>query len=51
MECKNCEAKMIRVRFDPYSFKSLYECPMCGQTYVSNKVDSKKTNFKGSAKK
>ena len=46
MKCHKCKASMVRVGFDPYSCVSVYECPMCGERYATDKMVIKTTKFK-----
>ena len=39
MKCKSCGGAMVRVAFDPYSFNTTYECPMCNERFVSNEFE------------
>lgn len=50
MKCKACNAPMYRVAFDPYTFNTTYECPGCGERFVSDKFEVPKA-IKGVAPK
>lgn len=39
MKCHKCEAPMYRVAFDPYTFNTTYECPGCGERFVTDKIE------------
>ena len=39
MKCRKCEAPMYRIAFDPYTFNTTYECPRCGERFVTDKIE------------
>ena len=39
MKCRKCEAPMYRIAFDPYTFNTTYECPGCGERFVTDKIE------------
>lgn len=39
MKCNKCNAPMYRIAFDPYTFNTTYECPGCGERFVTDKFE------------
>lgn len=50
MKCKTCGGTMVRIAFDPYSFNTTYECPMCNEHFVTDQFEISKA-VKGVAPK
>ena len=42
MKCHKCEAPMYRIAFDPHTFNTTYECPGCGERFVTDKIETPK---------
>lgn len=50
MKCKTCNAPMYRVDFNPHTLHTTYECPGCGERFVTDKIEIPKA-VKGVAPK
>lgn len=39
MKCDKCKAPAYRIAFDPQTFNITYQCPKCGERFVTDKIE------------